>query len=1153
MSAADPAAARAAAYRLLAAGFRWPSAELHAAVADGTYAGDLAAALAAAPWAVDPPALGAPTDLAAMEADHLACFELGGPLGAPCFAYEAEHGGGRLKVMEDVLRFYDHFGLAPAARDGHRDRPDHVATELEFLHVLACDEAAAAAAGRDPAPYRLGARGFLRLHVGDLAAAMSSRIGPRAVPFYAALCRLAAAVCAADLAHLGHPAPPPAPGRAPAGPDLVGLERRRGAGPPAPWDLVDMRRKPIPWDNVTRVSHDLNCGQNLTCSLAAFAWNGVVLREEQSGTYDPPNDPDVPDCNPRGCQKGIAYTHRMYDPQRVKYPMRRVGERGGGRWERVSWDEVLTDVADGVLDTIVAHGPKTVVNAGGTHGETAGGVDWGRLATGLGIPIPLVNTEIGDDHQGALEMLGNSSVGSSADDWYHADMIVIWCGNPAYSQITWHHYFTEARYNGTKVVAITPEYSPSCIQVDEWIPVRPGSDAAFGLAVAQVIVEEGLYDEAFVKEQTDLPLLVGEDGKYLAEADVVADGRDWVFYLWDAATGLTTAPHRVLVLGGLDPVLDGEWEVGTLAGPKRVRTVFRMLREHLDASYRPEQAAEVCGTNPETIRRFAREFAAAEGVVNAVTYNPGRFYHGNLMERAMLYNWALCGHLGRKGANFNAQCALFVRESTRGVEAAMRQMVESARYHPDWPRWEERGFSEYRILKEVFSTVGGRFMQPSSHLYFFHGGLLEMSEAANSWDPYLTRPLHEFVDEALAGGTRHVYPAPGTDPKAMFVWGGDPVRRGRANQRVLDTLWPKLDLVVTVDWRWSGSARNSDYVLPACGLYERTSGRLLAGFWQPVGHFTFKATEPLYESRSDFRIFTDLVARIGERARERGITTVVDPETGAVYSVDALDQNLPDAGGAGSEDAGGIDAGEAFTRDAYEHTRNIEQLPWEDVKRRGWVHFTDPGLVLPYSADFAGDLEPGEPAVPLTRHVVDKEPYNTRTGRISFYVDHDWYLELGEALACHKDPPRAGGDFPIVLGGTHARWSIHTSFAEDALMLALQRGEPVVYVGEDDAAGRGIADGDTVEVFNDVGRFEAKALLTPRLPPGHAMITHAWTNAQFADGRHFQQVMPSPFNPIEFAPVTFAEYPNLASDGWAGDVGCNDRETRVEIRRVARG
>ena len=72
--------------------------------------------------------------------------------------------------------------------------------------------------------------------------------------------------------------------------------------------------------------------------------DGIVWREEQNANY-PQEFPDIPDFNPRGCTAGCAYSAQMYDPTRIRYPMKRIGERGSGRWQRLSWDQALEDNA----------------------------------------------------------------------------------------------------------------------------------------------------------------------------------------------------------------------------------------------------------------------------------------------------------------------------------------------------------------------------------------------------------------------------------------------------------------------------------------------------------------------------------------------------------------------------------------------------------------------------------------------------------------------------------------------------------------------------------------------------------------------------------------------------------------------------------------
>ncbi len=90
------------------------------------------------------------------------------------------------------------------------------------------------------------------------------------------------------------------------------------------------------WDRVARGTHGTNCTGN--CAFNVYVKNGIVWREEQQGEYGRSGD-DTPDYGPRGCQKGLRHAKYMYGKQRVLYPMKRVGERGEGKWERISWDQ----------------------------------------------------------------------------------------------------------------------------------------------------------------------------------------------------------------------------------------------------------------------------------------------------------------------------------------------------------------------------------------------------------------------------------------------------------------------------------------------------------------------------------------------------------------------------------------------------------------------------------------------------------------------------------------------------------------------------------------------------------------------------------------------------------------------------------------------
>jgi anaerobic selenocysteine-containing dehydrogenase len=264
-----------------------------------------------------------------------------------------------------------------------------------------------------------------------------------------------------------------------------------------------------------------------------------------------------------------------------------------------------------------------------------------------------MNTEIGDGHRGTAETFGKISFERSADDYFHSDLILIWGSNPLYTQIPNAHFLTEARYKGARLVCIAPDYSASSVHADLFVPVQPGCDAALGLSLAQVLVEEDLIDRDFLVEQTDMPLLVREDTRHLLRAaDLEDGGSDEELYLYDAARGPVRAPRRSLALGRLQPVLDGRFEVTLKDGREvSVRTVYSLLRERL-AEYRPEQASRLCGTPAPLIRELARRIGTAKAASMVTTSNMAKYYHGNLMERVQALVFALSGNYGKKGSGY---------------------------------------------------------------------------------------------------------------------------------------------------------------------------------------------------------------------------------------------------------------------------------------------------------------------------------------------------------------------------------------------------------------------------------------------------------------------------------------------------------------------
>lgn len=899
------------------------------------------------------------------------------------------------------------------------------------------------------------------------------------------------------------------------------------------------------WDGVYSGTHNINCGWQTACGWKIYVKDGVVVREEQTGHY-PQANPGVPDFNPRGCQKGCSYSELMYNPARIKQPLKRNGPRGSGSWKPVSWDEALTDIADGIIDAVTRHGPDTVVIDLGTNiiGQTTMASAL-MFADAIDAVVLDMNTEIGDDQQGAVLTFGDVGGSRSPGDFFHSDLILIWSGNPVVTQIPNFHFITEARYHGATVVAICPDYSPSAIRADLWVPLKPGSDAALALSMVQVMIEEGIYKTEAVREQTDLPMLVRMDnGKLLRASDLEKHGSAETLYRWDLQRDrLRAVDVNDLALRGSVPALEGVFEVKTLQGPVRVQPVFERLKESL-AQYMPEKASALCGVSPALIRKLARMLAGARAASNVASLALGKYYHGDLLMRAQILAFALAGHIGGKGTGYCSAGVLLadgqgpvILKGSRLVKEMFGKLVRERglRLATGFLRGEDLRRNLQRLIGEEW--VRSRAMSNSTLFWQLHGGLLEVS--GRPCDPSVPRPIDEYLRESLDRNWQPLEPDPSKQPRVLFSVAGNLLRRVRMGDRLLKTLWPKLDLVVAMDVRMSSTAMHADYVLPVAGAYEKPNVIAMNSSVQvPFIHATEQAVPAVGESRDEWEIVCGIAGKVQERARARGVSVFIG-RRGSERKLDAVHDVLTRNGAFGDKDA------EKLSEVLVESSSNLSGVSWEKLKRDGFARFNRVGRFWP-SWGQASDFERKETIAPYTWHTEKKKPWPTLSGRMQFYIDHDWYLEMDEALPRHKDPPKAGGEYPLILGGGHTRWSIHALWRSDPMLLRLQRGEPCLWISRRDAGERGIGEGNHIEVFNDVGRFVTKARISPALQPGQLILYHAWEDYQFKKWESPRSVMASPLKPLEL----LGDYPFLKPSMAFMQPGMSDRDTRVEVRKL---
>jgi DMSO reductase family type II enzyme molybdopterin subunit len=903
------------------------------------------------------------------------------------------------------------------------------------------------------------------------------------------------------------------------------------------------------WDRVVQSSHAVDCYPTVgSCPYQVYLKDEKILFQEPAGTF-PTIEEGVPDFNPMGCQKGACWHEFLGAKERVLYPLKRAGERGEGKWQRISWDKAMTEIADGIIDAIQEVGPESVFCPSGANALAWGMMTQRRFNFLAGFPLADFDADIGDCTPG-MYLTWGKYVTPSEDDYAHSELILIWHCNPSYTRIPTYHFLTEARYKGAELVIIAPDVSPSALHSDYHVPVNVGSDAALCLSMCKVILDEGLTDTSFVKEQTDLSLLVRlDDRRFLRASDLEEGGSEEQLYFYDERSGgVTEAPRGTLSLGNVVPALEGRFTV-TLRGGRRVRVApaFELLKERL-REYEPEMAAVSCGVHPSVIRSLARKVATKKTHVFE-GLGTGKYYHGDLMGRAMYLLLALTGNWGKKGTgpaywNGGPSTGIYLNEPRRraGREEA-EQLLAGLRQITDALKAEDPTRSDEIASVEMMQRASVLMSPcvPPVWWWYYHCGYRDVWNRREWNDPSMPREFDEYVREALEKNWWAGVNVPLADkpPRVLMEVGGNLFRRTRGGQSMfLKNLWPQLKLIVSVDIRMTTTGLFSDYVLPAAQQYERPHVHGLAA----TMFFTLldKAVEPAGEAKPEWQIYRLLAKKLSERGKARGITEYKDGR-GRTYRLDTLEEAF--TGGYTMVDE------EAMASDAVEATVLMGTIPegttMETMREKGMVRMTDWGP-FPHAQSYASEVTPDETVTPFRNHVEKKVPYPTFTRRAQFYIDHEWFLEAGEELPAHKAPPKMGGDYPLMLTSGHNRWSVHGTNIVNRLMLETHRGHPHLVVSPFDAAARGIGDGEEVRVHNDMGAFFVRVKLSPSARPGQVICYTGWDPYQFRNMRGPSDVEGAMVKWLHFA----GGYGHLRYWPFMWQPTHVDRATRVEVSKI---
>ncbi|MEE9549302.1 MAG: molybdopterin-dependent oxidoreductase, partial [Candidatus Binatia bacterium] len=338
------------------------------------------------------------------------------------------------------------------------------------------------------------------------------------------------------------------------------------------------------------------------CGILAHRQDGVIVKIE--------GDPDCPASEGRLCAKGQAALISLYDPSRVKVPLKRTNpDKNIGadpKWQEISWEEAL-DLLTDKLKKVREDDPRKLVVSSFDHVALTYFVSpaW---AIAYGTPNSHWTGYYCGNYLHASMYLTNGSFHSDFDLDYCNYAILL--GNQqgfmaGLNANVAARKMAEARRRGMRVVVVDPVGTNAAAKADEWIPIRPGTDGAFILSLTNVLLNEmGCYDREFLTQRTNGAYLVGQDRHYLKESK---NGKPLV---WDRRTESAV----LFDADGIDPALEGSF----VAGGEECKPAFHLLKEHVK-DYTPERVASITTLSATTIRRIAKEFGEAARIGSTIS------------------------------------------------------------------------------------------------------------------------------------------------------------------------------------------------------------------------------------------------------------------------------------------------------------------------------------------------------------------------------------------------------------------------------------------------------------------------------------------------------------------------------------------------------
>lgn len=553
----------------------------------------------------------------------------------------------------------------------------------------------------------------------------------------------------------------------------------------------------------------------------------------------------------------------------------------------------------------------------------------------------------------------------------HSKLTIAWGMNWITTKMPDSHWLTEARLKGTRVVAITVEYSATASKCDEVVVIKPGSDPAFALGLAQVILAEKLYDDQWLRTNTDLPFLIRLDnlqplrpgdveglaapatGTGLGGATLLSKGQKpapgllherqvvpegllpdmGAYVIWDKGTRKPVAVNRDQVgprAKGTNPDLHADVKVRLKDGKEvAVRTHLSLLTEYLDTNMKPEQVSALTGAPVSAVLSLAREIARnPERTLFATGMGPNQFFNADLKDRAILLVAALTRNLGFPGGNVGSYAGNYRTAIFGGMPSYIAEDPFNLQLDPKG-KVQTKKYTHYESL------------------HYFNNG---------------DRPLR--VGDTLLTGKGHM-PVP---TKAMWLNNSNSVIGNvKWHYDVVNNTLPRIEMVAFADWWWTGSCEHADIVFAADSWAEFRHIDMTASCTNPfVQVYPKSPLRRVFDTKSDVEIIAGVSRAMGTELADKRFMQAwkfVDENNVEVYLQRIIDGS--------------------FSLKGYD----IHDL--HEKAKKGI-----PALVNVRTY----------PRISSYEQAKGEQPWHTKSGRLEFYRFEEEFIASGENLVVHREP-----------------------------------------------------------------------------------------------------------------------------------------------------